>query len=489
MASSVQPVLPQATVPVAPRTSVPKTEDVNGNAAPEGEFSSYLATDSNANVEFANREVLHQEEQIEAAEPLTASEDAEVTDFLDPRGGAQTTESTLPGEGEEYVDPDKKEVFQALTSQELPKQRQAVILDADLENVTLDAQKNLNLGQEAGRSQNGFSADVAGITAVKSSRTGDMAVTPESELPLTKKGLAAPKSAFELVAVANAQKVAETGEAERIPSESRQTSESPRLVNASLDQSSRREPTSTVPVLQTDRTTTPNSTSSRDEGRLSAGKEPSHVSSEAKGASVRQGEFGNTQIASGASPSLGTGLTKPAMDLDLRGGPIGSFADLTEFETVGRLEVQTAARSSSAQIPAMPELRRHVFQQLSSAISVSGGKTTEVALNPAELGRVRISLNSGDAGLVVSIVAERPETLDLMRRNAAQLVTEFSDIGYSSVEFSFGQGGSDLSGAADDDPTHSASTPPDTVESKDENVSRTRTRAPLVMPERVDIRL
>ncbi len=38
-------------------------------------------------------------------------------------------------------------------------------------------------------------------------------------------------------------------------------------------------------------------------------------------------------------------------------------------------------------------------------------------------------------------IADRPETLELMRRHIDILAQEFRDIGYGSAEFSFGQGG------------------------------------------------
>jgi hypothetical protein len=41
---------------------------------------------------------------------------------------------------------------------------------------------------------------------------------------------------------------------------------------------------------------------------------------------------------------------------------------------------------------------------------------TEIELAPAELGRLRIALHASEAGLQVAITADRPETLDLVRR-------------------------------------------------------------------------
>jgi len=87
-----------------------------------------------------------------------------------------------------------------------------------------------------------------------------------------------------------------------------------------------------------------------------------------------------------------------------------------------------------------PELPRHVSAQLLATIQRGPTeKNLELTLNPAELGRVRISLTPGDAGIVVTIVAERPETLDLMRRNVDTLAQDFLGLGYGRAEFNFGQ--------------------------------------------------
>jgi len=87
-----------------------------------------------------------------------------------------------------------------------------------------------------------------------------------------------------------------------------------------------------------------------------------------------------------------------------------------------------------------PELPRQVLTQLVAAIQrAPGEKNLDLTLNPAELGRVRISLAHGDAGIVVTIIAERPETLDLMRRHAETLAQDFLGMGYGRAEFNFGQ--------------------------------------------------
>ncbi|MEQ8900936.1 MAG: flagellar hook-length control protein FliK [Roseovarius sp.] len=91
---------------------------------------------------------------------------------------------------------------------------------------------------------------------------------------------------------------------------------------------------------------------------------------------------------------------------------------------------------------ALPPPPQHVIMQVAAAIGrgASGAsRVIELTLNPEELGSVRLSLSQSDAGLSVSVLAERPETLDLLRRNIDLLARELLDIGYQSAEFSFGQ--------------------------------------------------
>lgn len=86
----------------------------------------------------------------------------------------------------------------------------------------------------------------------------------------------------------------------------------------------------------------------------------------------------------------------------------------------------------------------------------------DLTLNPAELGRVRLSMAPGEAGLVVSIQADRPETLDLMRRHSEQLMQEFRQAGFERAELSFGGTGSGQ--ARDQMPDQAESLEPDLSE-------------------------
>lgn len=66
----------------------------------------------------------------------------------------------------------------------------------------------------------------------------------------------------------------------------------------------------------------------------------------------------------------------------------------------------------------------------------------ELSLAPAELGRLHMAITQDGDQVRVTLTAERPETLELLRRNADQLAQEFRQAGFAGSSLSFGQWGS-----------------------------------------------
>ncbi len=83
----------------------------------------------------------------------------------------------------------------------------------------------------------------------------------------------------------------------------------------------------------------------------------------------------------------------------------------------------------------------NVVRQVADAMRLTRGAGVDIALSPEELGSVRLSLVGSDGQMNVVVQAERPETLDLMRRHIESLSQEFRAIGYGDVSFSFQSGG------------------------------------------------
>ncbi|WP_374292610.1 flagellar hook-length control protein FliK [Paenirhodobacter enshiensis] len=77
-------------------------------------------------------------------------------------------------------------------------------------------------------------------------------------------------------------------------------------------------------------------------------------------------------------------------------------------------------------------------QILEKILHAASNDRIEITLAPADLGKLRLSLHATDGGVSVVVEAERPETLDLVRRNADSLARDLRDIGYGQVTFSFG---------------------------------------------------
>lgn len=119
-----------------------------------------------------------------------------------------------------------------------------------------------------------------------------------------------------------------------------------------------------------------------------------------------------------------------------------SELSLTATRDSTQLTLQRDPRGAPVPPSARAELARAAAGQMSASIATRPGSgTVEIALNPEELGRVSISLNGREDGLVIAIAAERPETLDLMRRHLSVLSSEFQKLGYKEMSFDLGMSG------------------------------------------------
>lgn len=90
--------------------------------------------------------------------------------------------------------------------------------------------------------------------------------------------------------------------------------------------------------------------------------------------------------------------------------------------------------------PPLAEAPRPAMRAMAETLNRAPDGMVEVTLSPEELGRVRLTLHPGDSGITVSIAAERPETLDLMRRHADLLGSAMRELGYDDVSLDFGAG-------------------------------------------------
>lgn len=115
------------------------------------------------------------------------------------------------------------------------------------------------------------------------------------------------------------------------------------------------------------------------------------------------------------------------------------FEPLTvKYDTDGELKAASANRGIE---PAMArsEPPRPVAHQLADAVRTASSGTIEVKLAPEELGRVKLSLTPSEAGLTITVLADRPETLDLIRRNIDVFAQDLRQQGHQNLSFQFGQ--------------------------------------------------
>ncbi|NOX39427.1 MAG: flagellar hook-length control protein FliK [Alphaproteobacteria bacterium] len=143
--------------------------------------------------------------------------------------------------------------------------------------------------------------------------------------------------------------------------------------------------------------------------------------------------------------SLADGKTDRALDQDksLSGGAPGlSEIKLATAATIGPI----------TRVDTGPAVARAVAVQISQAALNGADRMVEITLDPAELGKVKMKLHPSDAGITVQIIADRADTIDLMRRNSAMLEAEFRDAGYDNINFAFSQNNNGGHGGADAEP-------------------------------------
>ena len=120
--------------------------------------------------------------------------------------------------------------------------------------------------------------------------------------------------------------------------------------------------------------------------------------------------------------------------------------DLANFTvTVHESRLSSTVPDSHATTRAQPAPdARHVLQQIGDNLTDRAEGAVEIALSPEELGKVRLVITSGDKP-AVTVHADRPETYDLLRRNAEALDKELRSAGIFGADISF-SGGNDRPG-------------------------------------------
>lgn len=144
--------------------------------------------------------------------------------------------------------------------------------------------------------------------------------------------------------------------------------------------------------------------------------------------SAVQQAFAAQVLAGDATAAGGQGADTQMQSLDLT----SNLPGLSQLLTEAVAQPGTVHR---------PETPRMVAVQLAQAIVAKGDRNVDVALNPEELGRVKMRVSTSETGITVVIQTERAETGDLMRRHINELADEFRKMGFQNVSFEFSGGG------------------------------------------------
>lgn len=149
-----------------------------------------------------------------------------------------------------------------------------------------------------------------------------------------------------------------------------------------------------------------------------------------------------TSTAVEIKPALNQPMTLPKASMLKEKSDVASPV-LTELETINVMNSRPSDQLSTTalhQVINRAETPTMIARQMAEALQRLPDRPVEISLNPKELGRVRMNISAAEAGITVTVVAERPETLDLMRRNIDQLTREFQALGYDTINFSFAEG-------------------------------------------------
>jgi flagellar hook-length control protein FliK len=122
--------------------------------------------------------------------------------------------------------------------------------------------------------------------------------------------------------------------------------------------------------------------------------------------------------------------------------------DLAEPEPLAALSALQPSSPLSPTPPSTPQpvtpaqtsyAVHQITAQITAELGAKSGRDIEVRLDPEELGRVRITVHPREAGLFIALAVERPETLDLLRKNADELMSNLQEFDLSGATLEFSQ--------------------------------------------------
>lgn len=145
-----------------------------------------------------------------------------------------------------------------------------------------------------------------------------------------------------------------------------------------------------------------------------------------------------TPLLTGPPSDPDEGSAFPSRALD--GEPL--FPRIGDVSMPSAPSLDRAAAGPPVSPTAAPARIDQIMSQITASLATRSNSADraapiEIALDPPELGQVRISVARGDDGMVLNLTIDRPETLDLMRRHASLLAQEFQRHGLENSGFTF----------------------------------------------------
>jgi hypothetical protein len=92
----------------------------------------------------------------------------------------------------------------------------------------------------------------------------------------------------------------------------------------------------------------------------------------------------------------------------------------------------------SPSIPSIPVPVSAILEQIKTHAPPGKQSSIELTLTPDDLGKIRLVIATDGEKVRVIVHADRPETLDLIRRNTDSFSADLRQAGYSNASFSFG---------------------------------------------------
>ncbi|MCF3974240.1 flagellar hook-length control protein FliK [Paracoccus salsus] len=137
-------------------------------------------------------------------------------------------------------------------------------------------------------------------------------------------------------------------------------------------------------------------------------------------------------------PAVPTAVASGEAAAGMPSDSAGSDALLTATATGARAETARIAFAQHEWRPVQTPPQT-VIRQIADAVVTTSDNRIEIALSPEELGRVRLVVTGADRAAHVTVWIERPEVMDLVRRNAGLLLQHLGDAGLDGAALEFRQ--------------------------------------------------